>query len=436
MALGVLNRVVYRGAYADVALSNALARSELPAADRSLVTELVYGSLRRLNTIDYQLELFLKRPLLHLPPVIRNILRLGAYQLLFMHVPPHAAVDESVKLAKIYGHKGTASLVNAVLRKVADSGCLILEADPVKRLALESSVPEWLVRLWSDYLGFEETRRLCLASSERPPVTIRTNTLKTTRAQLKADMGNDGILAFECELAPEGLVLEGAGDPAGTRWFREGLYYVQDEAAMLVSRVLCPEGGETVFDLCAGPGGKTTHLAALMGGLGRIVAFELHRERARMVEEACRRMGVGIVEIVDGDARREATAFGPVADKVLLDVPCSGMGVLRRRVDLKWRMSSDRFEGLVDVQRELMLAGAACLRPHGVMVYSTCTINPMENEGQVDWFLKNHPDFELDDVRHGFEALPESALSGKFLRLMPHIHGTDGFFAARMIKRG
>lgn len=441
LALEVLNRVLVRGAFADIALAETLSRSQLPRLERSLATELVYGCLRRLNTVDYVLQARLNRPLNDLPAVICNILRLGAYQLLFTRVPPYAAVNECVELAKTRGHRGTASLVNAVLRRLARDisnaeSLLGAEKDPLKRLSLEASVPEWLASLWLEYLGPEGGKELCYATSQQPPLTVRTNTLKTQRHLLKDMLEAEGIDCEECPMAPEGLVVHADGDVCDTAAFRQGLFYVQDEASMLVSHAVCPEPGNTVMDLCAGPGGKTTHMAALMGNSGRLIAVEVNRERLDMVMRLCAQLGVGICEPHLGDARDLGERFREIADRVLVDAPCSGLGVLRRRVDLKWRMSPERIHTLAALQRELLLSGAACVKPGGVLVYSTCTINPDENERVVEWFLKENGEFMLDDISGLLHWLPESAFSGSYLRLLPSIHGTDGFFVARMIRRG
>ncbi|MGB9866766.1 MAG: 16S rRNA (cytosine(967)-C(5))-methyltransferase RsmB [Bacillota bacterium] len=441
LALVVLNRVLEGGAFADIALTQALSHSSLPRLERSLATELVYGCLRRLNTLDFVLQARLSRHLADLPPSIRNVLRLGAYQLLFMRVPAYAGVNECVELAKRMGHRGTAALVNGVLRRLArEAGSIHLlwdqQDDPIRRLSLETSVPEWVCKLWTDYLGHEAGRQLCCAISERPPLNVRANTLKTERGSLKRALESEGIRCVECSMAPEGLTVEEDGEVCSTSAFQQGLFYVQDEASMLVSHAVRPEPGTTVVDLCAGPGGKTTHMAALMGNEGRLIAFEINKGRLDMVVELCKRLGVGICEPHLGDARNLAQQFRATAHSVLVDAPCSGLGVLRRRVDLKWRMSPDRIEGLVQLQRQLLVAGAECVRPGGALVYSTCTVNPAENEGMVDWFLKLDNRFVLEDLSQVLDWLPESAFFRGFLRLLPSVHGTDGFFVARMVRRG
>ncbi len=367
-----------------------------------------------------------------LDPVVRNVLRLGAYQLLYLErVPAAAACDESARMTRRAGFSSAVGLVNAVLRNL-QRGLPLRFPDPgdepVRYLSLYHSHPEWLVAGWLARFGFDETGALLAAGNLPAPFTVRTNTLQTTRAELAGRFAAAGIKAAFARWAPEGLYLERAGT-AENPLFQEGLYFIQDEAAMLAARSLAPVRGSLVIDLCGAPGGKTTHLSALMEGTGKVLAVDIHPHRLDLLAENCRRLAVANVEGHRADARRLPEYHG-TADFALVDAPCSGLGVLRRRPDLRWRKTPADMAGLTELQAGLLDEAARCLKRGGVLVYSTCTIRREENEAQVAGFLARHPDFRRDGLA---PHLPEELVSGLAeFQLLPHRHGTDGFFLARL----
>ncbi len=445
MALEVISAVLEDGAYANIALHGMLETHRPAKLDRAFITELVYGTLRRLNTLDWVLGSFLQKPLAGLPPRIRNILRLGAYQLLYLdRVPDSAACNESVNLARRYGHPGTVKLVNAVLRNVARrKGQLAfpdLAADPGQGIAVKYSHPAWLVRRWLAEFGQAQTEELCRANNEIPPNMIRTNTLKITRPELKRVLATKGVESREGRFAPETLLIDGFRSIGDLQAFNSGFFMVQDESSTLAGHALNPSPGSLVIDACSAPGGKSTHLAQLMGNQGHIISADLYPHKLELIRENAARLGVDIIEPVLIDAAELDRTYGGQADYVLVDAPCSGLGVLRRRPEIKWRQDPARFEELHNLQVKLLAGAAGCLKPGGVMVYSTCTITREENLEVVEEFLRQHQTFELAGLAGNLPAaLAEmtgaAAMDRGYLQLLPHVHGTDGFFLARLRRK-
>ncbi len=440
-ALVVLREVELQDAYVNLALNRVLGRTTLSPQDRALLTELSYGVLQRLNTLDWILSLYLERPLQQLTPWIRNILRLGAYQLCYLQrVPAAAAVDEAVKQAHRYGHQGVAGLVNAVLRKVSNRKEKLpwpaQRRSPDQYLSLHYSYPLWMVQRWLAELGFKETEALCAAGNDPAPLTVRTNILRLTRPELRQKLEQEGVATEELQYAPEGLRLKLSGRLEELESFRHGLFQVQGEASMLVAPLLNPRPGETVLDLCSAPGGKTVHMAMLMENKGTIIAADLHPHRLKLVEGAARRQGVEIIfpEKLDGrDIPADKQGF---FHRVLLDVPCSGLGVLRRKGDLKWRRQPEDIEALVGLQDQLLRGAFSALRPGGVLLYSACTFEPEETVDVIKRFLGEEPDASLSLLAPLLpEALRVEEKEEGLLRLWPHRHALDGFFMARIRKK-
>lgn len=433
VALENLLAVESGGAFANLAHRQL---ESLSGADRRLASELVAGVTRRRRTLDWTLEQLLTRPLDSLTPPIRNILRLGAYQLLYLErVPDRAAVDESVKLARRYGHAGVAKLVNGVLRNLIRRRETLeppsFADSPLDALRYRYALPDWLAERWHARYGVD-AEALGAWSVSAPQLALRTNTLRTTPEALETALAAAGVQAERSAIAPEALRLQGTLDVRSLPGYNEGWWYVQDEAAMLVSRCLAPKPGETVIDVGAAPGGKTTHLAAMMDNQGVIYAVEAHEGRLGRLVENCARLGVTNVEPVVRDARDLAGL--PAADRILLDVPCSGLGVLTRKPDIRWRQSPAAIAELGALQSAMLEAAAANLKPGGRMVYSTCTISPEENQALVRRFLEHHPEFHLGDL----DCLPSSwrldVEEGGMIQLLPPRHGVDGFFIAQLNK--
>lgn len=437
-ALAVLQCVETQGAYANLALAKTLARSPLDARDRAFCAELAYGTIRLRARLDFLLGQLLARPLAKLPVLIRNLLRLSLYQLESLpDVAPYAVVDEAVTLAKQAGFTGFTGLVNAVLRGfMRKREALVLPGpeDPAACLATTLSHPAWLAERWLNRLGPAEALALAMADNRPAAVVLRVNTLRITCAGLVERLLAAGIKAEPCCLAPEGILLAAPRGIEDLPGYDEGLFLAQDEGAILAGHVVAPGGGETIVDLCAAPGGKTTHLAALSNDRARIIALDNHGHKVKLIEENCRRLGVVSVTAIMADARQ--FHLEEQVDAVLLDAPCSGTGVLRRRVDLRWRRKHEDLPELVALQRELLRQAGGLVKPGGRLVYVTCSLEPEENEEQVRWFVDANREFIPDGLRRCLPP-PAAALVGDepWLYLWPHRHGTDGFFLCRLERR-
>jgi 16S rRNA (cytosine967-C5)-methyltransferase len=427
-ALAVIVRVFEDGAWADRALHGEARRLGLDARERALAMRLAYGCVQRRATLDHVLEILSGRPAQRLEPIVRAALRLGLYQLAFAdRVPAHAAVGESVELVK-HDSPGGAKLVNAVLRRAAREAPALIAAlpeDTPAEAALKHSYPDWIAELWWEALGPDEARALMAAGNEPAESALRVNTLRAEPAELAARLP---VPTRPAPGLPEGLLLDGPFDAFGAPEWERGELMPQSRAAMTVARLLAPRPGERVLDLCAAPGAKTTHLAALMRNEGELVAVERHPGRARALARTAARMGAR-VEVRTGDA---AAPHEPGRyDRVLVDPPCSDLGTLASRPDARWRKPAGLPERLAREQAAILRAGADALRPGGTLVYSTCTISPVENEAVVGAFLAERPDFRREDLRAEVPLWDHARVPG-YAQTLPHRDGTEGFFIARL----
>jgi len=439
LAADILTRVEREGAYANLLLQKSLGAVPDPR-ERQLVAALVNGTLKNRLTLDYALRRFLAKPLSSLPDEVRGILRCGAFQILYLDkIPPAAAVNEGVEAAKRMQPK-YAGLVNGVLRQVVRQGWKIPWPDPVKEpvrfLSVKHSHPEWLVRRWYRRWGFAETEALCRANNEPAPTWIRTNTLKTTREDLRARLEEEGVVVAMGERVPESMVIQEFGAVEALASFQAGLFTVQDESSQLVAHALNPRPGEQVLDACSAPGGKTTHLAQKMQNRGRILAFDVHEHKLGLIAQLAARLGIGIIEPRQGDARELPGVESGSQQRVLVDAPCSGLGVLRRKADLRWRKAEGDLRQLPELQLAILERAAQVVAPGGEILYSTCTIEPEENFEVVKAFRAAHPEFapvdftpELPYVPLGEQELRQAQKG--MLQLLPHRHGLDGFFLAK-----
>ena len=431
LALEVLLAVALEGAYSNLALNRVL-RQHQPA-ERALLTELVYGTLRMQGTIDYILSQFVKQPLSELPLKILLILRLGVYQLLFMEkIPVSAAVNESVKLAKIYGHQGTAALTNAALRNVERGRDSLSfpdkQAQPAEHLAMRFSHPLWLVQQWLERFGLAETQAMCEFDNQPAPYTLRVNTLKTSRKTVLQRLADCQVAAQPLHFAPEGISIVSGGTAALSDMLAEGLLYPQQESSMLAAHVLQPQPGSRVLDVCAAPGGKTTHLAALMQNRGEILALDLHEHKLQLLRENAARLGIECIQTKAADSRNLLDLPEQFADYVLADVPCSGLGVLRSRPDARWRKEPNISAEMAPLALAILQAAADKVKPGGVMLFSTCTISEEENEGNLARFLADNSDFAPESI--GFA--PEIFAGASSLQVLPQRQGLEGFFYAKL----
>jgi 16S rRNA (cytosine967-C5)-methyltransferase len=431
-AFDVVGRVLDRGAYGDIAFRAEAARYRLSGRERAFAMRLAYGTIQRRATLDYLIEHLTDRPAEALDPPLRDALRLGLYQLAYLGgVADHAAVDESVELAK-QGGRGGHRLVNAALRRGAQQASDLLEslgdASPTEAALLHSH-PAWITELWWRMLGREEALLLMERNNEPPESAVRANTLKTTPDELIGMLAGEQVRARTDALVAEAVVLEEPYDVHGSPLYERGALMPQARASMLVAHAVDPVPGEAVLDLCAAPGAKTTHLAALMRDEGRIVAVDLDPGRAEAVAANCKRLGIRSVETRVGDATK--AVFGQGYDRVLVDPPCSDLGTLQSRPDARWRKRPEQVEELHVIQAGILEAAAQAVRPGGRLVYSSCTISERENEGQVADFLGRHDDFSPHDLS---EAYPHVSGRGgsSFVQTLPHRDGTDGFFIAAL----
>ena len=429
-ALTVVRRVFEQGAYADRAL--AAEAAELDHRDRALATQIAYGTVQRRATLDHVASQLVRRPLDTLEPVVLAGVRIGLFQILYMdRIPAHAAVDETVGLVKRES-RGGAGFVNAVLRRGVQRGPSLLsklsDGDPAAA-AVMHSVPAWLAEMWWEELGAERARSLLRRINQPPESALRINPLVGSMHEVVAQLP---AASRPAPRLPEGVVLEGPFDVQGSELWRQGAIMGQSRASMLVARIVAPEPGDRVLDVCAAPGAKTTQLAALMEDRGEIIAVERHPGRARSLEETCERMRATAVRVLvqDGTELRVPGSF----DRVLLDPPCSGLGTLQSRPDRRWRASPEAIAELAVLQARLLEIAAAVASPGGTLVYSVCTISRRESEEVIGRFLESHHDWEREDLG---AVYPEwgDARDGRYLQLLPDRDGTDGFFIARLRRR-
>lgn len=441
LAFEVLSRVE-EGAFADLALDAALGRSVLAGRDRGLATELVYGVLRHRGRVDFALGRLCSKPLASVETRVRTLLRIGAYQLLNLdRVPARAAVHTTVELARALRLERATGFINGILRALDRQRDAIpwpdAQTDPLGHLQHVLSTPAWLARRWLKELGPEGAEALAAAQLEAAPFTLRVNSLRTDREAFLAALHEQGHEAEPCVYAPEGVRVLRRGDaplPGADR----GWYQVQDEASMLVPRLLGPAQGERILDVCSAPGGKTTQIAALCGNGARILATDLHPQRVALVAEGARRLGCEGVEAREWDFTRPAAFAEPESfDRVLVDAPCSGLGVLRRNPETRWRRTEADIFSLAEVQAGILANAAPLVRRGGVLLYSLCTWTPEETSGVLEPFLAAHPDFEREDLRKGAPEhwAPLFDEQGA-LRTRPDLHGgMDAFFALRLRRR-
>lgn len=447
VALDVLIRVEEDKSYSNLELNESLRNSNLEKIDIGLVTELVYGTIQRQNTLDWLLQRFLKKPVDKLDRWVHSLLRMSAYQIWYLtRIPERAAIHEAVEIAKKRGHQGISGMVNGVLRNLVrqkDQIQIPQDLGPVQRIALQHSHPEWLVRRWIELYGEAETEAICQQNNEPPLITARVNVLRTTRDQLLEQLREAGFTAEASRVHPEAIHIRGGGHFPRSEWFRNGFCTIQDESSILVSQLVSPSEGNRVLDCCAAPGGKSTHMAELMGNHGEIVSADIHPHKLDLIRHNAERLGTTIVSpvLADATALEKTLSVSDPFDYILVDAPCSGLGVIRRKPDIKWKKTNEDIGQICNTQENILDSAAKLLKPGGVLVYSTCTIDPRENEMIVEQFLANHPEFRLDPEAakllpdHVVEQAAINSRPGMF-RILPHYFGSDGFFMARLVRAG
>lgn len=424
----MLHRVEMERADADDAVGAILARHPgADARDRALLNELVMGTLRMRGAIDREIARASTRAIHEIDPRALSAIRVAAYQVLFLdRVPAHAAVNAAVEDVKSRPRgEGAAKFVNAVLRSV-------IRGKPEGRKDL--SHPDWLVKLFEKTLGVEGVAAFCAANNAPPPFTIRATGAHANRDALAGLLEAEGVKAASCRFAPQGLTLDRGVHPPASPSFRKGLWTVQDEAAQLVSLALDPHPGMKVLDACAAPGGKTAHIADLMGGSGEVLAIDRSEDRLALVRETVKRLGLSSVRIKVHDAAVPLPE-APLFDRILVDAPCTGLGTLRRSPEIKWRIKSGDPRTLARQQLAILVNLAKYLKADGVMVYSVCTVTDEEGPGVAAQFLSRAGGFSAAPPEDA-AAFDASMRDGAYIRTWPHLHGTDGFFIARFVKAG
>ncbi len=441
VALDVLLQIEKNQAYSNLLLNQTVKRSKLDQRDVGLLTEIVYGTIQRRDTLDFYLQPFVKKGLSSLDVWVKVLLRLSVYQMVYLdRVPDRAVVHEAVQVAKKKGHKGISGMVNGVLRSILRQGLPSLEQvqDETKRLALETSFPLWLVTRWIEQYGLKETKEMCETSLLPPSVTVRVNRIKATVTEAIERLSEEGLIVSRGELSPDAIVIE-KGNVFETDAYKEGYITAQDESSMLVGRAVGMQPGMSVIDACAAPGGKSTHLAEQMNDEGKVWSFDLHKHKVKLISEQAMRLGLSSIQAEALDARTIGQRLeGIQFDRILVDAPCSGFGVIRRKPDIKWTKSEQDIQAIQAIQADILDAVAPYVKTGGTLIYSTCTVDKEENEENVQAFLEKHPSFKLDSSLK--ERLPERVVkAGRYqtgmVTILPQDFQTDGFFIASLIRQ-
>ena len=441
IAVKIISEINDDHAYSNISLQKHFSQyNYLTSLDKAFITEIVNGTVRHMNHIDYVINQFSSTKTNKMQPLILSILRSGVYQILFMSkVPPSAACNEAVKIAKKRGLSGLSGFVNGVLRNIARNITNITYPDrnrnPIEYLCVKYSYPEWIIEYWLKYYTIDFVEALCSASNNAPKITIRCNFLRTDKDSLMEKLSEENIEVFRGAFLPEALHISQTSAIGDLDAFNQGLFQVQDESSMLVGHILDPKPGEKILDVCAAPGGKATHCGELMGNKGQIIARDIHKHKLNLIENSAKRLGIDIITTELHDATLLDKEKISSMDRVMIDAPCSGLGIIRKKPDIKWKKSNKDLNELVNIQRKILSVSSQYVKPGGILIYSTCTISEKENLDNINWFIQNF-DFELDNID---PYIPESLhcdLSKKgYIQLFPNIHNCDGFFIARLKRK-
>jgi 16S rRNA (cytosine967-C5)-methyltransferase len=438
IAMDMLVAIEKNQAYSNLLLNNTIEKHSLSPKDVGLLTELTYGTLQRRMALDYYLEPFVKDNK-KLANWVHHLLRLTLYQMVYLdRIPDRAAIYEAVEIAKSRGHKGIASLVNGVLRSIQREGLPSLEevSDSNKRLSLETSHPEWLITRWVNQFGYEKTKEMCEINLTAPLQTARVNLTKISRGECVAILEEDGYQIEKSPIIPE-AIRSVKGNLASTIAFKYGMFTIQDESSMLAAYALGAKQNEYILDACAAPGGKSTHIAEKMANTGEVISVDLHQHKVRLINDNAKRLGLENIKTSVSDSRQLQEKFKNESfDRILLDAPCSGLGVMRRKPDMKYTKTEKDIERLSTIQQDLLRSVTPLLKKDGILVYSTCTVDKEENEYTIKTFLQNNPEFE-GDVSFKFR-MPEAIqplITGFDLQIFPQDFGSDGFYIAALRKK-
>jgi 16S rRNA (cytosine967-C5)-methyltransferase len=434
LAASILERVINQKSYSNLVLSSELNSSDLSDKDKGLVTEIVYGTLRRLKTIDMIIQSFV-RDMSVMDSRTLNIIRIAIYQMEFLDkVPSYAACNEAVELAKEVSEKDS-KLVNGILRNyVKKDGIMDIEfRNRVDEIAYKFSFEPWMIRMFIKQYGEKETIKILTGLNYTPKVTVRVNNLKYDYDQVFEELEALDYEVYEGSVCPEAIAIKGGRSIESNPLFEEGKITVQDESAMLVAPLLEIEDGQTVIDLCSAPGGKTTHISELLNNTGEVLAFDLHEQKLDLIKNTSQRLGITNIKLEQMDATKLNSKLVGLSDRVLIDVPCSGIGIIKKKPEIKWTKKRNDLKDLVEIQRQIMDNAWEYLRIGGIMLYSTCTLNKEENEQNIEWFLNKHKDAEIVKVFIGKGENFEYDKLGT-LTILPN-EDMDGFFIAKLKKK-
>ncbi|MEH7106817.1 16S rRNA (cytosine(967)-C(5))-methyltransferase RsmB [Bacillus sp. JJ1764] len=438
-ALELLITIEKNQAYSNLLLNNAINKHQIPQKDVGLLTELVYGTLQRKMALDFYLSPFIKNSR-KLENWVLHLLRVTLYQMVYLDkIPDHASIHEAVEIAKKRGHKGIAGLVNGVLRTIQREGLPSLDQvhDPIERLSLETSHPQWLVKRWADQFGYEKTKEMCEINQLAPLQTARVNIAKISRDDCVNLLEEEGFQIEKSPIIPE-AIRSLKGNLATSKVFQNGLLTIQDESSMLVAYALGVSDHQTVLDACAAPGGKTTHIAEKLKGTGEVISIDLHEHKVKLIRDNAQRLGLENIKAVALDSRKVSEHFQEGSfDSVLLDAPCSGLGVMRRKPDMKYTKKEQDITQLSMIQQQLLQAVSPLVKKGGTLVYSTCTVDKEENEQMIKNFLGDHSEFEGDySLRSRMPEAIQPFISDYDLQILPQYFGSDGFYIAALRKKG
>ena len=433
----IVQQVLVDGAYTNIAVNKFLRNNPLEDLERRLLTELVYGTVKAVGTIDWYLQQCVTRPLDKIEKEILSVLRISVYQIIYMpRIPNSAACNEAVKLARSLSNEGSAKFVNAVLRSLLrkqEAGEFKFpdqEQDDAGYLSLQYFHPRWLIKRWLGPYGRDGVERLLQFDNTAAPVCLRTNNLTITREQLLASLAEAGAECHASKWSKDGIVCEKLPSLSSVFAKLENAFYVQDESSMLVGHVVAPEPGMRVLDMCSAPGGKTTHVAQLMENQGEIIACDVHEHKLKLIQENAARLNISIIKPQLSDGTIFRPEWGESFDRVLVDAPCSGLGVLRRRAEARWRKKRNELKLFPPLQLKILRNASRYVKDGGRLIYSTCTIEQAENHYLVEEFLQARPEWQRVPFKH-----PLTGVLVDELQLLPQNDGTDGFYICILEKR-
>lgn len=435
LAFEALYDIFEKDAYANLTIQNILRKMPLKAEEKHLLTELVYGICRKYNYCLWIIGKMSDRPIRKIHPIVRILLSLGIYQIMFLdRIPESAAVNETVKIAKKITHIGNAKFINGILRNFIRQKDSFLLPDKKSNYMLHQSLvynqQEWLIQFFEKEYGAAQAKEILETFNRIPETCIRINTLKTTNANIKEELYKKGVITEDISYMPEALVVKTGADTLFSRFLQPGVLYVQTPSSMIPSKILAPMAGERVLDMCAAPGSKTTHMAALMENSGSIDAWDIHPHKINLIKENAKRLGISIIHAEVKDSTKPLISLYETYDKVLLDAPCSGLGVLGHKTELRWRRNKSDLADFPLLQKQLIEQASRYIKVGGILVYSTCTLNPNENEKLVSEFLSLHPNFRPEE----FNIATLGSSKKGMMTLYPEVVKSDGFFVAKLRK--